>query len=192
MATLTKQNRYTFADYLTREEDERIEIIHGEIFLMSSPSSTHQEISMELSRQLANFLEGKPCRVYPAPFDVRLFEQNGDTPEHIDTVVIPDISVICSKNKIDEKGCKGAPDMIIEILSPSSLRNDRLIKLRLYQQAGVSEYWIADPKNKTVQVFLLDNNGILRPHEDYGRTDPAKVNILEGCFIELEKVFLEQ
>ena len=107
MATLTKQNRYTFADYLTWEEDERIEIIHGEIFLMSSPSSTHQEISMELSRQLANFLEGKPCRVYPAPFDVRLFEQNGDTPEHIDTVVIPDISVICDKNKIDEKGCKG-------------------------------------------------------------------------------------
>ncbi len=180
MATLTKQNRYTFADYLTWEEDERIEIIHGEIFLMSSPSSTHQEISMELSRQLANFLEGKPCRVYPAPFDVRLFEQNGDTPEHIDTVVIPDISVICDKNKIDEKWCKGAPDMIIEILSPSSLRNDRLIKLRLYQQAGVREYWIADPKNKTVQVFLLDNNGILRPHEDYGRTDPAKVNVLEG------------
>ena len=191
MAMPAEKARYTFADCLIWKENKRIEIIGGEAFLMASPSSMHQEISMEICRQLANYLEGKPCRVYPAPFDVRLFEKDGDSPLDVDTVVQPDISVICSKNRIDARGCKGAPDFITEILSPSSLRNDRLIKLRLYQQAGVREYWIADPENKTVQVFLLNQNGILQPYEDYSRTEIARVNILEGCFIELEKVFPE-
>lgn len=191
MALPAEKVRYTFADCLTWEEKERIEIINGETFLMASPSSIHQEISMEICRQLANFLAGKHCKVYPAPFDVRLFEKDEDTPDDIDTVVEPDISVVCDKSKIDLRGCKGAPDLIIEILSPSSLRTDRLIKLRLYQQAGVREYWIADPENKTVQVFLPDDRGIFRLHEDYGRTNIAKVNVLEGCFIELEKVFSE-
>lgn len=191
MALPAERTRYTFADCLTWDEKERIEIMDGKVFLMAAPSSNHQEISMELSRQLANFLEGKRCRVYPAPFDVRLFEKDGDTPEDVDTVVEPDISVICDKSKIDTRGCKGAPDLVIEILSPSSLRNDRLVKLRLYQRAGVREYWIVDPENKTVQVLLLDSMGILHPHEDYGREDVAKVNVLDGCFIELNKVFPE-
>ncbi len=191
MALPKEKERYTFADYLTWDENERIEIIGGEAFLMAAPSSKHQEISMEISRQLANFLVGKPCRVYPAPFNVRLFEKDGDAPEDVDTVVEPDISVICDRSKIDARGCKGAPDLIVEILSPSSLRNDRLVKLRLYQRAGVREYWIADPENKTVQVFLLNSNGILYPHEDYGQKDIAKVNVLDECFIELDKVFSE-
>lgn len=191
MALPKEKERYTFADYLTWDENERIEIIDGEAFLMAAPSSKHQEISMEISRQLANFLVGKPCRVYPAPFNVRLFAKDGDAPEDVDTVVEPDISVICDRSKIDARGCKGAPDLIVEILSPSSLRNDRLVKLRLYQRAGVREYWIADPENKTVQVFLLNSNGILYPHEDYGQEDVAKVNVLDGCFIELDKVFSE-
>lgn len=191
MALPKEKARYTFADYLTWDENERIEIIGGEAFLMAAPSSKHQEISMEISRQLANFLVGKPCRVYPAPFNVRLFEKDGDAPEDVNTVVEPDISVICDRSKIDARGCKGAPDLIVEILSPSSLRNDRLVKLRLYQRAGVREYWIADPENKTVQVFLLNSNGILYLHEDYGQEDVAKVNVLDGCFIELDKVFSE-
>lgn len=191
MALPAEKARYTFADCLTWDENEHIEIINGEAFLMAAPSSTHQEISMEISRQLANYLEGKRCRVYPAPFAVRLFEKDGESPEDVDTVVEPDISVVCDKNKIDMRGCKGAPDLIVEILSPSSLRNDRLIKLRLYQQAGVREYWIADPENKTVQVFLSDGAGTLCPHEDYGQKDVAKVNVLDGCFIELNKVFSE-
>lgn len=191
MALPEKKARYTFADCLTWDENERIEIIDGEAFLMAAPSSIHQEISMEISRQLANYLEGKQCRVYPAPFDVRLFEKDGETPADVDTVVEPDISVVCDKSKIDMYGCKGAPDLVVEILSPSSLRNDRLVKLRLYQRAGVREYWIVDPENKTVQVFLSDGVGILQPHEDYGRENVAKVNVLDGCFIELNKVFSE-
>ena len=189
MALPAEKARYTFADSLAWEGDGRMEIIDGEIFMMAPPSSTHQEISMELSRQLANYLVGKQCRVYPAPFDVRLFEEDGDAPEDVDTVVVPDISVVCDRDKIDERGCKGAPDLVVEILSPSSLRTDRLIKLRLYQRAGVREYWIVDPENKSVQVLLLDDSGTFRPYEDYGREEIARGQVLDGCFIELDKVF---
>lgn len=191
MALPAEKARYTFADCLTWGENERIEIIDGETFIMATPSRIHQKISGELFRQLANYLEGKKCEVYPAPFGVRLFEQDGDRPEDVDTVVEPDISVVCDRSKLDKHGCKGAPDLIVEILSPSSLRHDRLVKLNLYQRAGVREYWIADPENRSVMVFLPDSNGSFRLREDYGWEDVAKVNVLDGCFIELNKVFSE-
>jgi len=191
MSLLGKKEQFTFADCLTWDEGTRIEIIGGEAYMMSPPSRIHQEISVELCRQLANFLEGKRCKIYPAPFGVRLFEQYGDRPESVDTVVEPDISVICDMDKLDKHGCKGAPDMVIEILSPSTRRHDRLVKLNLYQRAGVREYWIVDPDTQSVQVFLQDGKGSLRIHEDYGADDVAKVNVLEGCFIELCKVFSE-
>ena len=182
---------YTFADVLTWDEGERIEIISGEAYMMATPSRLHQEISMELARQLANFLEGKQCRVYPAPFGVRLFERDGDRPEDVDTMVEPDISVVCDRNKLDQYGCKGAPDLIVEILSPSTQRHDQLVKLNLYQRAGVREYWIVDAENETVRVLIRCGDGTLRTHEVYQREDVARVNVLEGCFIELSKVFSE-
>lgn len=191
MALPAEKRRYTFADALGWEEGEQAEIIDGEVLLFSTPSSRHQEISMEVARQLANYLEGKRCKVYPAPFGVRLFEQDGDAPEDVDTVVQPDLSVVCDRNKIDKYGCKGAPDLVIEILSPSTQRHDRLVKLNLYQRAGVREYWIINPEDQTAQVMLLDGSGALQLHEVYDREDVAKVNVLEGCFIELSKVFTE-
>jgi Uma2 family endonuclease len=190
MALPVEKERYTFADCLTWDEQERFEIINGEAFMLASPSRVHQEVSGELFRQLANFLEGKRCKVYPAPFAVRLFEKEEDDPENVDTMVEPDICVVCDKTKLDDHGCKGAPDLVIEILSPSSRRHDRLVKLGLYQQAGVREYWIVNPDDRTIQVFLLEN-GVFHLHEDYGRNDIAKVNALDGCFIELSKVFPE-
>lgn len=188
MALLEKESLYTFADCLTWEE--HAEIIDGNIVMMAPPSRIHQEISGELFRQLANYLEGKKCRVYAAPFAVRLFEKDSDTPQDVRTVVEPDLSVVCDRSKLDEHGCKGAPDLVIEILSSSTRRHDRLVKLRLYQRAGVREYWIVDPETRSVMVFLLEN-GFLRLHEDYGREDVAKVSVLEGCFVELAKVFAE-
>ena len=191
MAFPAKKIQYTFADVLSWDESEHIEIINGEAFAMAAPSRMHQKISMELSRQLANYLEGKKCEVYPAPFSVRLFEQDGDAPEDVDTLVEPDIPVICDRNKLDQYGCKGAPDMVIEVLSPSSHRHDQLVKLNLYQQAGVREYWIVDPENRIVRVMLLSDAGFLQPHEIYQQGDIARVTVLEGCFIELGKVFSE-
>jgi Uma2 family endonuclease len=191
MALPAEKERYTFADCLTWDEGERTELIYGAVFMLASPSRSHQEISGELFRQLANYLVGKACKVYAAPFDVRLFEKEGDTPEDVDTVVVPDLCVVCDKSKLDERGCKGAPDLIIEILSPTSRRHDRLVKLELYQRAGVREYWLVNPEDKTVQVMLLDEAGNLRLHEDYGREDAAKVNVLDDCTIELSRVFGE-
>lgn len=191
MALPAEKARYTFADYIAWDESERMEIIDGEAVMLATPSSIHQEISMELSRQFANYLEGKKCRVYAAPFAVRLFEKDDDAPGSVNTVVEPDLSVICDRNKIDKHGCKGAPDLIIEILSPSSRRHDRLVKLGMYQKAGVREYWIVNPEEASVQVLTL-KDGLLLPHEEYGQDGVAKVNVLDGCFIELCKVFAGQ
>lgn len=186
-----KKSTYTFSDMLGWDENERVEIINGQALLMAAPSRVHQEICFEIGRQLGNFLEGKQCRVYPAPFGVRLFEQDGDDPKDTDTVVEPDISVICDRSKLDKYGCRGAPEMIVEVLSPASQRHDQLIKLNLYQRAGVLEYWIVDPENKTVRVMLRADSGLLQTHEVYRQDDLAKVSVLDGCFIELSKVFSE-
>ncbi len=185
---LPKEETYTYVDYLAWDENERIELLYGAPVLMAPPSRRHQEILTELTRQLANFLEGKKCRIYPAPFGVRLFEREGDGPEDVDTVVEPDLSLICDHSKLDDQGCKGAPDMVIEILSPSTQRHDRLTKLNLYQRAGVREYWIVNPEDKTVQVMLLEE-GVYRVADVRTAQDIIKVNSLEGCYLELEKVF---
>lgn len=187
---LPKESHYTLADVLSWEEPDRVELIDGAPVMMAPPSRAHQEILTELTRQLANYLEGKQCRVYPAPFAVRLFERSGDRPEDVRTLVEPDISVVCDRDKLDEVGCKGAPDLIIEILSPSSLRHDRLTKYNLYQRAGVREYWIVDPSARSIQSFVLESGHYTA--KDLGTPgDVLKVHMLDGCFIDLSKVFPE-
>ena len=190
MALPAEKTRYTFADVLSWDEDERIEIIDGEAFMMATPSRIHQEISGELFRQLANFLEGKQCRVYPAPFGVRLFARDGDGPEDVDTLVEPDVSVVCDPSKLDDTGCKGAPDLVMEILSPSTTRHDRFTKFNLYQRARVREYWIVDPADRSVQVFVLEDGRYTA--KDFGAAgDRLRVNVLEDCIIDLSQVFPE-
>ena len=187
---LPQESRYTMAEALTWDEQDRIELIDGYPVMMAPPSRTHQEAVMELSAQLHAYLKGKKCKVYPAPFAVRLFEQDGDRPEDVDTMVEPDISVVCDPSKLDDIGCKGAPDLIMEILSPSTQRHDKLTKFNLYQRAGVREYWIVDPASKSVQVFVLEDGHYAA--KDFGASgDKLKVNILEGCAIDLSQVFSE-
>lgn len=190
---LAENETYTFADYLSWDSPERYELIDGEPVLLAAPSPSHQEISGAIYAQLWNYLEGKKkCKAYPAPFDVRLFEQEGDSPENVDTVVQPDITLVCDLSRLDDHGYRGAPDMLLEILSPSTRRYDRLTKLELYQRAGVKEYWIVNPEEQTAQVYLLDEHGLLRLREEYDRKGIAKVNSLDGCFIELSRVFPEE
>ena len=188
MALPAEELHYSFADALTWE-DERFELIDGEVYMMSPPLRVHQEILMSLSRQIANYLDGKQCKVYPAPFAVRLFAQAGDAPEDVDTMVEPDITVVCDPEKLDKYGCRGAPDMVIEILSPSTRRHDLAVKYRLYQRAGVREYWIVDPDTRTVQVFHLED-GLYNAADVYtGGAVP--VSILENFAIDLTPVFAE-
>ena len=187
---LPEEKLYTLADVLVWDEQERVELIDGVPLMMAPPVRIHQLVLMELAAQLHDFLRGKRCTVYPAPFAVRLFEKDGDNPEDVDTMVEPDISIVCDRDKLDKHGCKGAPDMVVEILSPSTQRHDRLVKLGLYQRAGVREYWIVSPEERAVQVFTL-SDGLLLPREVYDRQGVAKVNVLDGSFIELSKVFSE-
>lgn len=188
MAIPAENPRYTFADVLTWEETERAEIIDGEAVMMAPPTSVHQEISGEIFGHLYNYLRGKKCKVYAAPFAVRLFEKDGDSPEDVATVVEPDISVVCDLGKIDKHGCKGAPDMVVEILSPSTQRHDRFTKFRLYQRAGVREYWIVDPDSGIAQSFVLED-GRYSVKEFGAAGDKMKVNVLEDCVIDLSEVF---
>ena len=187
---LPQEARYTLADALTWDEQDHIELIDGYPVMMAPPVRVHQKILMGLSAQLYAYLEGKRCEVYPAPFAVRLFERDGDSPEDVDTMVEPDITVVCDPSKLDDIGCKGAPDLVMEILSPSTQRHDRFTKFNLYQRAGVREYWIIDPRDKSVQVFVLEDGRYTA--KDFGTAgDKPKVNVLEDCTIDLAKVFPE-
>ncbi|MCP4156865.1 MAG: Uma2 family endonuclease [bacterium] len=152
---------FTYGDYLNWPGNERWELIDGRSFEMSAaPNRYHQEISMNLSVAIRRFLKdkGRPCKVYASPFDVRLAEPNQKDEETL-TVVQPDISVICDGTKLDEKGCKGAPDFIIEILSPFTSKMDRMIKFQVYERAGVKEYWLVSPADRIVEGFHLGENG---------------------------------
>jgi Uma2 family endonuclease len=179
-----QEARYTYADVLEWDEGERYELLDGEAIMMAPPNRMHQEILMELAAQLHAFLKGKPCKVYPAPFGVRLFprEDNSD-----DTYFEPDISVICDSSKLDDHGCKGAPDMVVEILSPSNDRYDLITKLNKYRQAGVREYWIVDPEDKILQVHLFEGGDHKIAHYESGAAAP--VAVLPGCQIDMTAVF---
>ena len=174
-----KQNRYTYADYASWDDETRYELIDGVAYAMSAPSVVHQRILGELYRQLANYLLGKACEVFIAPFDVCLFSMGDDD----STVVQPDLLVICDHTILDKRRCNGAPDMVIEIISPSSSGYDRIKKLNKYLQAGVREYWIVDPADKGITVHILENGKYVI--SAYETTETISVNILEDCKIDL-------
>jgi len=176
--------RYTYADYLKWDDGVRRELIDGKVYLMASPSWRHQEISSNLYDQLKAFLKSKPCKVFYAPLDVRL---NADTFD--DTVVQPDLIIVCDHSILDDAGVKGVPDMVVEILSPSTAGYDRTIKFDKYLQAGIKEYWIIDPVNESLAANIL-NDGNYITHI-YTNEDTAPVHVLEGCAINLSEVFEE-
>jgi len=185
---LLKDDPWTYADYKKWDlkPGERYELIYGEAYAMAAPNVYHQALLMELSRQFANFLVGKPCRVYPAPFDVRLFYEKDESD---DTVVQPDISVICDKNKRGKEGGRGAPDLIVEILSPSNTAIEMQRKFELYRDAGVQEYWVVNSIFKSLTVYLFDNDKERITSRTYNEKDSIPVTVLEGLTIDLEPVF---
>ncbi len=187
MTPPAEKERYTFADALERPENEHIEIINGEAFKMPRPNRRHQEIRMALSVQFANFLLGKTCEVFGVPFAVRPFSEKEDTPEDEDTMLEPDITIVCDPGKLDDYGCKGVPDMVIEILSPSTRRHDLSVKYQLYQRAGVREYWIVDPEGKTVQVFRLED-GLYNAADVYTGGD-VPVSLWDDFSVDMSQVF---
>ena len=154
---LDPNGSYTYADYLKWKFNERVELFKGRIFRMSpAPSSLHQQISLKVTRKLDNFFIDTTCSLYVAPFDVRLVKSKSNDTK-VMTVVQPDLCVICDENKLDDKGCNGAPDLIVEILSPGNSKKEMGIKFDLYEENGVKEYWIVEPAEKSIFIYSLQN-----------------------------------
>lgn len=175
---LAPANNYTEEDYYNTPENVRAELIDGQFYYMASPSRVHQEILMELSGTIRDYIKSKKgsCKVYPAPFAVKLFENDNKT------VVEPDISVICDPNKLTDRGCTGAPDWIIEIISPSTSSHDYVRKLNLYMDAGVKEYWIVDPIEQKIFVYFLEEDKFKVKSHTF--QDKLKANIYEDLWID--------
>ena len=188
MGVPKKKQRYTYADYCAWNDRERWELMDGVPHaIFPAPSPNHQRVSSRLYRPLANFVDDKPhYEVFYAPLDVRLNALGDDD----DDVFQPDLVIICDQTKIDDKGCNGAPDMVIEILSSSTARRDKLLKFNKYQNAGVLEYWIVDIDSRTVQTHILENGRYFTT--SYGEADKIPVHVLEGCVINLSDVFIDR
>lgn len=179
---------YSYADYLKWEFDERLELIRGKIFTMSpGPATMHQRVSMRISAMLFSFLRDKACEVFAAPFDVRLPHITEDD-QSIYTVVQPDVCVICDHSKLDGRGCIGAPDIVVEILSPGNNKKELKNKFEVYEEAGVLEYWILQPAEKTFFKYNLVN-GKFQPTQLLTLGDEVSSSVLPGLKLNLDEVF---
>lgn len=190
ISELDPSKKYTYADYLTWHFKDRMEIIKGFLFKISpAPKRNHQKISVIVTNLFFNTLNHKTCEIYEAPFDVRLTKNKGVPNEEIDTVVQPDICIICDLEKLDDYGCIGAPDLIVEILSKSTSKKDEINKFQLYEENGVKEYWMIYPDTKVVKVFVLKNNKyeVVDYYQNQGNKIP--VNIFEGISFDYDTIF---
>ena len=187
LAELDLTQFYTYADYIKWKFEERVELLRGKIFNMSAPNAAHQRISSRLHIAIGVFLNGKPCEVFSAPFDVRIPRKTIEDKDII-TVFQPDLCVICDPSKIDDRGCLGAPDIVIEILSPANNKKEQKYKYEIYEEAGVKEYWIIDPREKSVQINLL-TNGKLIAHGYLFEEDKITSELLPGFTLDLGVLF---
>lgn len=189
---LDRNGYYTYADYILWQFKERVELFKGRLLPMAAPNVKHQRISGNLYLKLASHFLGKNCDVFHAPFDVRLpLPKSKATKDNVDTVVQPDLCVICDENKLDKQGCVGAPDLVVEILSPGNSKREMKDKLELYQEAGVLEYWVVDPERSIVFVYCMEMKTrkfvMQLPH--LTDEDVLESSTLEGLHISLEEVF---
>ena len=185
-----EDKRYSWSDYLSWPEGERYELIDGLAYAMSpAPQRRHQEISGEIFRQASNALTGQACRVYDAPFDVKL---SADEDDDAPTVVQPDITVTCDRSKLTEQGMTGPPDLVIEIVSPDSGLIDRRRKFELYERFGVNEYWIVDQDERVVEVWRLDSSGSYHRSGVYGPDDTVTAAAVPDVVVSLAEVFADQ
>lgn len=185
---LTKQ--YSYADYLTWQFQERLELIKGYVYKISpAPARKHQEISWRLITPFVDYFRNSPCKVYHAPFDVRLPKKGSSGNKQTFTVLQPDLCVICDLDKLDDRGCVGAPDLVVEILSPGNTKREMKQKFDAYQEAGVTEYWIVQPDDRNVFQYVLNQEGIyigLHPLTD---EDTLVSRAFPDFEIELSRVF---
>jgi len=180
---------YTYADYYSWKFQERVELIRGKVFKMSpAPNRMHQEIAVALIGEFYNCFQNTSCKVYPAPFDVRL-PINNETSNKTETVVQPDLCVVCDLSKLDDKGCFGAPDLVVEILSPGNSKKEMNQKFEIYQEAKVMEYWLVNPTEENVIIYLLNENGIFVGQKPVLEDIPLQSYIFPELKIDVSKIF---
>ncbi len=183
---------YSYADYLLWQIQERVELVMGRIHLMSpAPNMAHQRISGNLHGLLWTFCKHGPCKVFAAPFDVRLPRPGEATADSIRTVVQPDLCVVCDPSRLDERGCHGAPDLVVEILSPGNSRWELREKFRLYEASGVPEYWVVSPQNRNVIRYVLQPEGQYLAAAPLTEPDAIETPLFPGLSVPLEEVFAE-
>jgi Uma2 family endonuclease len=183
---LEMQEHYTYKDYLEWEDEPgRWELFNGEAVMLASAAPNHQRISRRLCDQFDAFLEGRDCEIFPA-IDVRLFPDDDETD---DVLYVPDLTLVCDKDALDNRAYKGPPPLVVEILSPSTSNYDQWVKLANYQLAGVKEYWIVDPETRQMQVCLLRDGKYVSTY--YTAEDTVAVSVLPGCIIRLAEVFAQ-
>ncbi|MBC8085069.1 MAG: Uma2 family endonuclease [Hymenobacter sp.] len=189
ISQLDLDKQYTYADYLTWQLDGFVELIRGKVRRMSpAPRRAHQEVLRNFARPIFNFLDDKPCKAYVAPFDVRLTKTTPNDDQQITTVVQPDICAVCDLAKLDEQGCVGAPDWIIEILSPGNTVHDSKTKFDLYEENGVTEYWMVNYGLKNIVVYVLEN-GRYQLRGEFFEPGPIPVYALSGLTLEWTDAF---
>lgn len=188
LSQLDLTQHYTYADYLTWQFEERVELLWGKVFPMAAPKRLHQDASRNLEFELVTYLKDKSCKVYNAPFDVRLPVPNPRKRGSVETVVQPDICVVCDMAKLDDAGCIGAPDWIIEITSPGTMKKDFNEKFVLYEQVGVREYWIVVPGDKVVYVFALQQ-GVFEQIGIYEKAGPIASYLFPDLQVEHTDIF---
>jgi len=180
---------YSYSNYLNWLFPERVELIKGKIFKMSpAPSSVHQGVIGNIFLKLGNFLEKQPCKVYLSPFDVR-FPKESHHDKAIFTVLQPDICVICDRNKIDARGCIGAPDLVVEVLSPGNTKMELLHKYRVYEEFGVKEYWVVSQSDQSILIYTLNERGKFQPSKIFTLSEKITSTALPGFELALDDVF---
>lgn len=184
---------YSYADYLSWKIEQALEIIKGKVFKMAAPSTPHQRLSWKLVRIIDKHFEGHSCEAFFAPFDVRLLDKKRSTKADKDiyTVVQPDICIICDTQKIDNRGCLGAPDLMIEILSPGNSKHEMKIKKDLYAESGVREYWIVDPTSETVSRYNIEAEGIFGRPYIFVSDEVMPSGIFPDFLLQLNELFPE-
>lgn len=191
LSQLDPNGVYSYADYLLWKFSERLELLRGKILKMAAPTWQHQRAVTRLSTRFTNFFEENPCEVFASPFDVRLAKKPADPAGKTYTVLQPDVVVLCDRGKLSKTGCIGAPDLVVEVLSPGNSEREMRLKFELYEEAGVREYWLVQLDSQATFVYVLGADGKFTTGRPFTYHEPIRSTIFPGLEVDPKDIFVE-